>query len=68
LVVASGGSVVAAAAQAGMVAAAVPRQGAQYATYDAAVAKFEGFGPGYATWPRLKSLLTSTAAQRGARR
>ncbi|KAI8469587.1 MAG: hypothetical protein J3K34DRAFT_423281 [Monoraphidium minutum] len=68
LVVATGGSLVAAAAQAGMVAAAVPRQGAPHAAYDAAAAKFEGFGPGYATWPRLKALLGAAAARGGGRR
>jgi hypothetical protein len=57
LCVASSGSLVAAAAQAGMAAVAVPRQGALSATYEAAAAKFEGYGPGYATWPRLRAVL-----------
>jgi len=57
LCVASSGSVVTAAAQAGMTAVAMPRQGALAATYEAAAAKFEGFGPGYATWARLKAVM-----------
>ena len=57
LVLASSGSLVAAAREAGMVPIAIPRQGAAWAAYDAAAAKFEGFGPGYATWPRLKAQL-----------
>lgn len=64
LVVASSGSVVRAAAEAGMVAVGMPRQGALAATYELAAAKFEGFGPGYATWPRLQALLKTGGGTR----
>jgi beta-phosphoglucomutase-like phosphatase (HAD superfamily) len=46
-----------AAAAAGMVAVAVPRQAAFDVSFDEAAAKFEAFGPGYLTWPRLRALV-----------
>jgi beta-phosphoglucomutase-like phosphatase (HAD superfamily) len=62
LALASSSDLVNSAAAAGMVAVAIPRKMAYSASYPAAVAKFEGFGPGYATFGRLQSLLQATAA------
>jgi hypothetical protein len=56
-VLASSGNVIAVAgAAAGMMAVAVLRAAATSATYPEAKAKFEGYGPGYATLPRLAAL------------
>lgn len=63
VVVASSGALVSAAAQAGMVAVAMPRRGALAASYPDAAAKFEGWGPGYATWPRLQGLVRGAAGR-----
>jgi beta-phosphoglucomutase-like phosphatase (HAD superfamily) len=63
MVIASSNDLVNAAAAAGMVAVAIPRKMAYSASYPAAVAKFEGFGPGYATFGRLQSLLQQSAGQ-----
>ena len=40
-----------------MVAVALPRRFAYSGTFASARAKFEGYGAGLATWPRLKALL-----------
>jgi hypothetical protein len=57
LVLAANGGIIRAAAAAGMLPVAIPRAGAFAASYPEAKAKFEGFGAGYATWPRLQALL-----------
>lgn len=63
IVAAANGPTVRAAAAAGAVAVAVPRKLAYAAAYPEARAKFEGFGPGYATWGRLASLMPVRAPQ-----
>ncbi|GBF91601.1 hypothetical protein Rsub_04341 [Raphidocelis subcapitata] len=63
IVVGSSGALVSAAAAAGMVAVALPRQAALAASYPDAAAKFEGWGPGYATWPRLAGLARGAAGR-----
>ncbi|GFR47046.1 hypothetical protein Agub_g8731 [Astrephomene gubernaculifera] len=62
LAVAASNGVMQAAAGAGLVPVAVPRKFATQGTFPAAVAKFEGFGAGAATWPRLRSLLLTSSA------
>lgn len=57
MVLASSSSVLGAAVTAGMVAVAVPRRCAMNGTYPGALAKFEGYGVGMATWGRLQALL-----------
>lgn len=64
--VAATGATVRAAAEAGMVSVAVPRQGALDATFSEAAAKFEGYGPGYLTWPRLAAMVEAAAAPKKA--
>lgn len=61
LVIASSSDLINAATAAGMVAIAMPRKMAYSASYPAAAAKFEGFGPGAATFGRLQSLLQAAA-------
>jgi hypothetical protein len=63
MAIASSSDLINAAAAAGMVAVAIPRKTAYSASYPAAAAKFEGFGPGYATFGRLQALLQATAQQ-----
>ena len=46
-----------AGADAGMMAVAVPRRLALQGTYPGVAAKVEGYGPGYCTWGRLRSML-----------
>lgn len=60
--VAATAATVRAAAAAGMVSVAVPRQGAADASFPEAVAKFEAYGPGYLTWPRLAAMVEAAAA------
>jgi beta-phosphoglucomutase-like phosphatase (HAD superfamily) len=55
--VAATAGTVRAAAAAGMVAVAVPRQAAFDASFPEAHAKFEAFGPGYLTWARLAAMV-----------
>jgi beta-phosphoglucomutase-like phosphatase (HAD superfamily) len=63
LAIAASSDLVNAAAAAGMVPVAVPRKMAGAASYPAAAAKFDGFGPGGgATWNRLAALLPADAA------
>ena len=40
-----------------MMAVAVPRRLALQGTYPGVAAKVEGYGPGYCTWGRLRSML-----------
>lgn len=53
ITVASSSDLINAAVAAGMLPVAVPRKMAYAASYPAAAAKFEAFGPGYATWQKL---------------
>lgn len=59
LAIASSSDIINAAAATGMVAIAVPRKMAYAASYPRAAAKFEAFGPGYATFARLQSLMSA---------
>lgn len=61
MTIASSSELINAAAAAGMVPVAIPRKMAYSASYPAAVAKFEGFGPGAATFNRLQALLQAAA-------
>ncbi|KAG1654905.1 hypothetical protein FOA52_003147 [Chlamydomonas sp. UWO 241] len=57
LLVASGAGVAEAGCAAGCATAAVPRRMAFQGTFPAGTPKFEGYGPGYATWSRLQALV-----------
>lgn len=59
LLVASSIGVVQAGSGAGIVTVAVPRRMALQGTFPGTAAKFEGYGPGCATWPRLRGLLNA---------
>lgn len=59
IAVAASNSMLQAAAGAGMLPVAVPRKFASAGSFPTARAKFDGFGPGLATWPRLKALLAN---------
>lgn len=61
MTIASSSELINAAAAAGMVPVAIPRKMAYSASYPAAAAKFEGFGPGAATFNRLQALLQAAA-------
>jgi len=60
--VAATAATVRAAAAAGMVSVAVPRQGAFDVSFPEAAAKFEAYGPGYLTWPRLAAMVEAARA------
>ncbi|GLC38203.1 hypothetical protein PLESTB_001088200 [Pleodorina starrii] len=59
IAVAASNSALQAAAGAGLYPVAVPRKFATQGTFPAARVKFDGFGPGLATWSRLKALLAN---------
>jgi beta-phosphoglucomutase-like phosphatase (HAD superfamily) len=63
IAIAASSDLINAAAAAGMVPVAIPRRMAFSASYPAAAAKFEGFGPGAATLGRLQSLLQAATRQ-----
>ncbi|KAF6266342.1 hypothetical protein COO60DRAFT_447975 [Scenedesmus sp. NREL 46B-D3] len=66
--VGSSSSLINAAAAAGIPAVAVPRKMAYAASYPAAAAKFESFGPGYATWQKLCGVWRQQQQQQQRRR
>ncbi|GLI60984.1 hypothetical protein VaNZ11_003241 [Volvox africanus] len=57
LMVAATNTMLQAAAGAGLFPVAVPRKFASQGSFPSARAKFDGFGPGLATWPRLRALM-----------
>jgi beta-phosphoglucomutase-like phosphatase (HAD superfamily) len=67
IAVASSSDIINAAAAAGMVPVALPRKMAYAASYPAAAAKFECWGPGAATFNRLLTLLPGDAEQQQQR-
>ncbi|GIL94884.1 hypothetical protein Vretimale_970 [Volvox reticuliferus] len=59
LAVAATNAMLQAAAGAGLFPVAVPRKFASQGSFPTARAKFDGFGPGLATWPRLRALMAN---------
>ncbi|EFJ52558.1 hypothetical protein VOLCADRAFT_86777 [Volvox carteri f. nagariensis] len=65
LAVAASNAMLQAAAGSGLFPVAVPRRFATQGSFPAARAKFDGFGPGLATWPRLRALLANSNGNGG---